>query len=137
MKSLKGLILVMAMGIFPAAMAQSTYLMGAGDEVRMTVYSQPELTTDAQINTDGTLEVPLIGSVKVAGRSSGDAAVVLRLRAIAAPVPLPGRLGRARLPDHRHAARNRRYRPDPGTVVAERGTHRRGDGDDAAAGSDA
>lgn len=77
MKCLQGLILVMAMGIFPAAMAQSTYLMGPGDEIRMTVYGQPELTTEAQINTDGTMEVPLIGSVKVAGRSSGDAAKLI------------------------------------------------------------
>jgi polysaccharide biosynthesis/export protein len=77
MKSLQGLLLVLAMGIFPCAMAQSNYLMGAGDEVRMTVYGQPELTTEGQINNDGTLEIPLLGAVKVAGRASGDAAKLI------------------------------------------------------------
>jgi len=74
MRHLQGLLLVLAIGIFPCAMAQSNYLMGAGDEVRMTVYGQPELTTEGQINNDGTLEIPLLGTVKVAGRASGDAA---------------------------------------------------------------
>lgn len=74
MKFLQGLMLGLTLGLCNLAMAQSTYLMGAGDEIRMTVYGQPELTTEAQINTDGTLEVPLIGTLKIAGRSSGDAA---------------------------------------------------------------
>ncbi len=59
------------------ANAQSNYSIGAGDEVRMTVYGQAELSTEGQINNDGTLEVPLLGSVKLAGRSSGDAAKLI------------------------------------------------------------
>ena len=67
-------VLAIAVGIMPFAHAQSNYSMGAGDEVRLSVYVQPELTTEGQVNTDGTLEVPLLGAVKIAGRSSGDAA---------------------------------------------------------------
>lgn len=70
-------VLAIALVITPYAQAQSNYSMGAGDEVRMTVYGQPELMTEGQINTDGTLEVPLLGAVKVAGRSSGDAAKLI------------------------------------------------------------
>ena len=55
-------------------LAQNAYLLGAGDEVKISVYGQPELTTEGQINADGTLEIPLIGSTKIAGRAPGDAA---------------------------------------------------------------
>lgn len=54
--------------------AQTNYIIGAGDEVRLTVYNQPDLTTEGRISGDGTLEIPLIGSVQVAGRSAADAA---------------------------------------------------------------
>lgn len=60
--------------------AQTAYLLGAGDEVKLSVYGQPELTMEGQINTDGTLEVPLIGSTKVAGKSAGDAAKFIAAR---------------------------------------------------------
>lgn len=56
------------------AHAQSRYLMGPGDEIRLTVYNQPDLTTEGQISGDGTMEIPLLGSVQLAGRSSADAA---------------------------------------------------------------
>ncbi len=56
------------------AQAQSRYLMGPGDEIRLTVYNQPDLTTEGQISGDGTMEIPLLGSVQLAGRSSADAA---------------------------------------------------------------
>lgn len=56
------------------ANAQSSYTMGAGDEIRLTVYNQPDLTTEGRISGDGTLEIPLIGSVQIAGRSTSEAA---------------------------------------------------------------
>ena len=56
------------------AHAQNRYLMGPGDEIRLTVYNQPDLTTEGQISGDGTMEIPLLGSVQLAGRSSADAA---------------------------------------------------------------
>lgn len=59
------------------ANAQSNYSIGAGDEIRMTVYGQPELSIDVQVNNDGSVEIPLLGSIKVAGRSSGDAAALI------------------------------------------------------------
>lgn len=56
------------------ANAQTSYTMGVGDEVRLTVYNQPDLTIEGQISADGTLEIPLIGSVQLAGRSTSQAA---------------------------------------------------------------
>jgi polysaccharide export outer membrane protein len=72
--------LILAIVVIPVALAQSNYSMGAGDQVRLSVYGQPELATEGQINTDGTLEVPLLGAVKIAGRSSGDAAKLIAER---------------------------------------------------------
>lgn len=59
------------------AYAQTSYKMGPGDEIRMTVYGQDDLTTETQISADGTIEVPLLGPMQVAGRSSSEAARII------------------------------------------------------------
>ena len=53
--------------------AQSPEKLGAGDAVRVTVFGQPDLTTEARVSDRGTIDVPLIGSVKLAGLSTADA----------------------------------------------------------------
>ena len=35
--------------------------------VRVTVYGQPDLTTDVRVSENGTINFPLIGDVKLAG----------------------------------------------------------------------
>ena len=63
-------------GIFLMAMAATglaSEKLGAGDAVRVTVFQQPDLTTDARISDKGTIKMPLVGEVKVAGLSLGDA----------------------------------------------------------------
>src|SRR3977135_3852470 len=47
--------------------------LGVGDAVRVTVFQQPDLTTDARISEKGTLNVPLIGEVKLAGLNKAEA----------------------------------------------------------------
>ena len=59
------------------AEAQSKYTLGVGDEIKVTVYGQPELSTEGQINSDGTMTFPLIGTVPLTGRSSSEAAKYL------------------------------------------------------------
>lgn len=59
------------------AEAQTKYTLGVGDEIRLTVYGQPELGTEAQINADGAVNLPLIGNVLLAGHSSADAAKLI------------------------------------------------------------
>lgn len=56
-----------------AAWAQ-TQKLGVGDAVRVTVFQQPDLTTEARINDRGTIAMPLVGDVKVAGLSQAEAA---------------------------------------------------------------
>lgn len=49
--------------------ATQEYLLGPGDIVRVTVYNNPDLTTEAEISQRGTLSFPLVGEVKVGGLS--------------------------------------------------------------------
>ncbi len=70
-KSCAGIGMLVALA--SSVSAETRYVLGAGDEVRMTVYGQADLTTDAQISAEGTLQLPLLGKVKLAGRSSSEA----------------------------------------------------------------
>lgn len=55
----------------PAAAAESGPEIG--DLVRVTVYGQPDLTTEARVSTDGTISFPFIGQVRVGGISTSEA----------------------------------------------------------------
>lgn len=57
----------------PAASAQAEKL-GVGDALRILVHQQPDLTTDARVSERGTIAMPLVGEVKVAGLSPRGAA---------------------------------------------------------------
>ncbi len=48
--------------------------LGVGDAVRVTVFQQPDLTTEARISDKGTISMPLIGEAKVAGMTQQEAA---------------------------------------------------------------
>jgi polysaccharide export outer membrane protein len=53
----------------PAWSAEDDYRMGTGDVVRITVYGNPDLATEARVGEDGGLTFPLIGAVKAAGQT--------------------------------------------------------------------
>ena len=48
------------------------YRVGAGDLLKVSVFGSPELSTDARVAQTGTITMPLIGSVNVAGMSSAE-----------------------------------------------------------------
>ena len=56
------------------ALAQSRDALGPGDSVRITVFQNPDLTTETRISEKGTLQFPLIGEVRVDGQSPAGAA---------------------------------------------------------------
>src|SRR5215472_5308404 len=58
--------------VTPAAPAQE--LLGDGDSVRVTVFQNPDLTTEARISERGAISVPLIGEVVIAGLTPEGAA---------------------------------------------------------------
>jgi polysaccharide export outer membrane protein len=47
--------------------------LGIGDAIRVTVFQQPDMTTEARISEKGTVQMPLIGEQKVAGKSTAEA----------------------------------------------------------------
>ena len=59
--------------------AGNSYTLGIGDEVKVVVYGQPDLTAEGQIGSDGTLPLPLLGAIKLAGRSTSEAALQIAI----------------------------------------------------------
>ncbi|HZS40673.1 MAG TPA: polysaccharide biosynthesis/export family protein [Polyangia bacterium] len=48
------------------------FVIGASDGLKITVWKNPELSTDAKVRPDGTITMPLIGDVHAAGRTPGE-----------------------------------------------------------------
>lgn len=46
---------------------ESDYLVGDGDVLKITVYDNPDLETISRIDTDGSIQFPLIGQVDLSG----------------------------------------------------------------------
>jgi polysaccharide export outer membrane protein len=70
---MKVLFLAAAMLLAVPAWAQSGEKLGVGDAIRVTVFQQPDLTTEARVSEKGTVVVPLIGEQKVTGKSTAEA----------------------------------------------------------------
>lgn len=66
-----GLAIMLVAG---AGLAQTPERLGVGDAVRVIVYQQPDLTTEARISEKGSISMPLIGAVKIAGLGQQEAA---------------------------------------------------------------
>jgi len=70
-----------AIGIFLLAMSAGAWAqaekLGVGDAIHVTVFQQPDLTTDARINERGAISMPLIGEVKLAGMAPNEAAAAI------------------------------------------------------------
>jgi polysaccharide export outer membrane protein len=59
------------------ARAESRETMGAGDSIRITVFQNPDLTTETRIAEGGTIRFPLIGEVALGGLTPAEAAAVI------------------------------------------------------------
>jgi polysaccharide export outer membrane protein len=53
------------------------YKLGVGDVLRITVYDQPDLLTEAEVSGNGTVSMALVGDVPVSGKTRGEAASLL------------------------------------------------------------
>jgi len=67
---------------FSASAQKGGYRMGSGDQVRVVVYGQANMSGDFSIAGDGTLSLPFIGSIKAGGMTVRDLerAIVGRLK---------------------------------------------------------
>jgi polysaccharide export outer membrane protein len=57
------------LALFVALPAWGMEKLGVGDAVRVTVFQQPDLTTETRISEKGTVSLPLVGELKLAGLS--------------------------------------------------------------------
>ena len=61
----------------PALPVDQGYLLGAGDKIKLDIFSVPEYSGDYQVLADGTLNLPLAGSVTVEGLTLKDASTAI------------------------------------------------------------
>jgi polysaccharide export outer membrane protein len=74
------LLLLASLAWAEPSTSSGSYLIGSGDEVRITVFGQPELSAEGQVSAHGTVQVPLLGTVIVAGKNGADAAYMIAER---------------------------------------------------------
>lgn len=67
------LLFVVGIGAVFVASAQE-YRLGDGDNIRIVVFQNPELTLETRVSEDGSITFPLIGSVKIGGLTISAAA---------------------------------------------------------------
>jgi polysaccharide biosynthesis/export protein len=48
------------------------YLIGPSDVIRITVWKNPELSTEAVVRPDGTVTMPVVGELRASGRTAAD-----------------------------------------------------------------
>jgi polysaccharide export outer membrane protein len=61
------LLCLAAMTLAAAAFGQSRETLGEGDSIRITVFQNPDLTTETRISERGTITFPLVGEIVLAG----------------------------------------------------------------------
>jgi polysaccharide export outer membrane protein len=62
------------------ARAKTDYRLAPADLVSVTVYQDPDMTRRVRVNTNGTVSLPLIGSVKIGGMTLIDAQATIEGR---------------------------------------------------------
>ncbi len=74
------LCLVVALILLAAGVASAEdkgYALGAGDRLRITVYNEPDLSGEFEVNGQGLVSVPLLGQVQVMGKTTGEVQAIL------------------------------------------------------------
>src|SRR5213592_432312 len=66
-RRLAALLCLAAMTLSVAAFGQSREILGEGDSIRITVFQNPDLTTETRISQRGTISFPLVGEIWLAG----------------------------------------------------------------------
>lgn len=64
----------------PPSIPRSNYILAPSDLVEVKVYQEDDLETKVRVARDGTITFPLVGAVKVGGRSPQEAAESIRDR---------------------------------------------------------
>ncbi len=71
--SLLVLLFVLVLPLVPCPAAAQEYVIGEGDLLKITVYDNPDLTTESRVGGDGKITFPLVGEVEVNGLTTPEA----------------------------------------------------------------
>jgi len=55
----------------------NNYILDTGDEIKIAVYDEPDLTVEIIINDDGFINFPLIGSISVKGKTTSQVQTII------------------------------------------------------------
>lgn len=64
----------------PVASASSNYVLSGSDVILVKVFQEPDLDSQYRISKDGSINMPLIGTVNIGGKTITDAAALIRDR---------------------------------------------------------
>ncbi|SCW35794.1 polysaccharide export outer membrane protein [Sphingobium faniae] len=56
----------------PSATANAGYRLGADDEVKISIFGQPDLSTTSRVKADGSLTLALIGPIPAQGKTTAE-----------------------------------------------------------------
>ncbi len=73
MKRLVQWMMAAVLAVAACGVSAAEVLLGPGDVVKMSVYGSPDLAVEARVSESGTMTVPLLGPVQVAGLSTAQA----------------------------------------------------------------
>lgn len=68
---------VLCIGVAKAQTSLSSYTFGPGDSLKISVYQEPDLSVTAEISQQGLVDMPLLGSLKLAGLTQQQAKQLL------------------------------------------------------------
>ena len=71
------LLCLAALTLSVAAFGQSRETLGEGDSIRITVFQNPDLTTETRISERGTITFPLLGEISLAGHTPAGAEALI------------------------------------------------------------
>lgn len=64
-------------GLKPIPPVTGSYHLGAGDQIRILTYNDPQLSNSFSVSDAGTIAFPLLGTVTAAGQTPSDFATFL------------------------------------------------------------
>ena len=64
--------------------SQTEYKLGAGDKIRVVVLSDPQFSGDYEVNSSGTINARMLGTVPVTGTTTADLEELLKGRYLSA-----------------------------------------------------
>jgi polysaccharide export outer membrane protein len=60
-----------------AAAERPAYRLGSGDKIRLTVFNEKDLSGDYDVDDQGRVSLPLIGSVSISGKTVSEAEAII------------------------------------------------------------